>query len=280
MKQYLDVCKNIIDNGEWVYNERTGKRCLTIINADFVYSSEYPIVTTRKSPFKLAVGELLGYISGVTDALIMKEKYKAPSWLANANDNESWINNHNRKHNNDMGFVYGAVAKNWPKHDGSTIDLFEKVVNNLSNGIDDRGEIVTFWNEGLFDLGCLRPCMHSHQFSLIGDTLHLNSTQRSCDMPLGYVANAQQCYIMLALMAQITGHKAGKVFHKIVNAHIYEDQIELMKKQIEREPLPSPTLSINPDIETLDDIRTWVTTDDFDLIGYEHHEPIKYPFSV
>ena len=65
------------------------------------------------------------------------------------------------------------------------------------------------------------------------------------------------------------------------NAHIYEDQLELMRDvQLKREPFPSPELNINPDIKTLDDIETWVTTDDFEVTGYQHHEPIKYPFSV
>jgi len=83
------------------------------------------------------------------------------------------------------------------------------------------------------------------------------------------------------LMAQITGKKAGMAYHKIVNAHIYEDQLELMRDvQLKREPFPSPRLEINPDIKTLEDLETWVTMDDFEVHGYEHHDPIAYPFSV
>lgn len=90
-----------------------------------------------------------------------------------------------------------------------------------------------------------------------------------------------QVYVFLAVMAQITGHKAGLAHHKIVNAHIYEDQLELMcDVQLKREPLESPKFWINPDIKTLEDLRTWVTVDDFEVIGYEHLDPIKYPFSV
>jgi thymidylate synthase len=82
-------------------------------------------------------------------------------------------------------------------------------------------------------------------------------------------------------MAQITGHKAGKAYHKIVNAHIYEDQLELMRDvQLKREPFESPQLKINPEIRTLRDLETWVTLDDFEVIGYQCHDPIKYPFSV
>lgn len=82
-------------------------------------------------------------------------------------------------------------------------------------------------------------------------------------------------------MAQITGKKPGYAFHKIVNAHIYEDQLELMRDvQLKREPLPLPKLEINPDIKTLEDLETWVTIDDFKVVGYQCHSPIKYPFSV
>ena len=82
-------------------------------------------------------------------------------------------------------------------------------------------------------------------------------------------------------MAQITGKKAGIAYHKLVNCHIYEDQIELMRDvQLKREPFPSPTLKINPDIKTLEDLETWVTMDDFIVEDYQCHEAIKYPFSV
>jgi thymidylate synthase len=123
--------------------------------------------------------------------------------------------------------------------------------------------------------------MYSHHFSLLGDTLYLNSTQRSCDVPLGLNFNMVQVYVFLALMAQITGKKPGQAYHKIVNAHIYEDQLALMKDvQLKREPLPAPTFNINPDIKSLKDLETWVTLDDFEVENYQCHEAIRYPFSV
>lgn len=130
-------------------------------------------------------------------------------------------------------------------------------------------------------MGCLRPCMYSHHFSLLGDTLYLNSTQRSCDVPLGLNFNMVQVYVFLAIMAQITGKKTGQAYHKIVNAHIYEDQLELLREvQLKREPLAPPTFHINPEITSLEDLETWVTLDDFWVEGYQHHDPIQYPFSV
>ena len=282
MKQYLGLCRRIVDNGVWVENERTGKRCLTVINADLEYNvedNEFPLITSRKSYWKAAIAELLGYLRGYSSAAEFRS-IGCNTWNANANDNEVWLNNPHRKGEDDMGRVYGVQGRSWQKPDGSTVDQLRKIVDNLSRGRDDRGEILTFYNPGEFDMGCLRPCMHTHTFSLLGDTLHLTSYQRSCDVPLGLNFNQIQVFTLLALVARITGHKVGKAYHKIVNAHIYEDQLELMKVQLKREPFPSPRFTINPDIKTLEDLETWVTMDDFDVTGYQHHEPIAYPFSV
>ena len=283
MKQYLALCQRIIDEGEWIDNKRTGTRCLTVINADLEYdvaNNQFPLITTRKSFYKAAIAELLGYLRGYDNAAQFRA-IGCNTWNANANENSAWLNNPHRKGEDDMGRVYGVQGRQWQRPDGSHFDQLRKVVDNLTNGIDDRGEIVTFYNPGETALGCLRPCMHTHTFSLLGNRLYLTSYQRSCDVPLGLNFNQIQCFVLLALVAQITGHKPGKAFHKIVNAHIYENQLPLMRDvQLKREPLPLPKLHINPNIKTLDDIETWVTTDDFSVEGYQCHEAIKYPFTV
>lgn len=283
MQQYLELCRRIIEQGEWVENERTGKRCLTVINADLEYdveNNQFPLVTTRKSYWKAAIAEMLGYLRGYDNAAQFRA-LGCNTWNANANENEAWLNNPHRKGEDDMGRVYGVQGRAWAKPDGGVVDQLRKLVDDLKLGIDDRGEILSFYNPGEFHMGCLRPCMHTHNFSLLGDTLHLTSYQRSCDVPLGLNFNQIQVFVLLALVAQITGNKPGKAYHKIVNAHIYEDQLQLMRDvQLKREPFESPKLIINPDIKSLEDLETWVTMDDFKVEGYECHEPIAYPFSV
>ena len=284
MKQYLNLCSRIVNEGVWVKNERTGKRCLTVINADLTYDvgkGEFPLVTTRKSYFKSAIAEIIGYLRGYDNAADFRA-LGTKTWDANANQNDVWLNNDFRKGEDDMGLCYGAIGRNFPTADNSgKIDLLKNIIDDLSKGVDNRGEILTFYHPGAFHMACLRPCLYSHHFSLLGGTLYLNSTQRSCDVPLGLNFNMVQVYVLLAIVAQITGHKAGQAFHKIVNAHIYEDQLELMRDvQLKREPYPLPTLKINPKIKSLEDIETWVTMDDFSIEGYEFHEPIAYPFSV
>lgn len=283
MKQYLALCNRIVNDGVWIENKRTGKKCLTVIDADLTYDVDegrFPLVTTRKSYFKSAIAEMIGYLRGYDNAADFR-KLGTKTWDANANLNQAWLDNPYRKGEDDCGFIYGKVARNFPKPDGGSLDLLRKIVDDLEKGVDDRGEILTFYHPGVFHMGCLRPCMYSHHFSLLGDTLYLNSTQRSCDVPLGLNFNMVQVYFLLAIMAQITGKKPGKAYHKLVNVHIYEDQLTLMKDvQLKREPYDAPQLIINPDIKSLKDLETWVTVDDFELKGYQYHEPIAYPFSV
>jgi thymidylate synthase len=283
MSQYEDLCERVIKQGKWVENKRTNIRCLTLINADLEYdvgANQFPLVTTRKCYYKAAIAELLGYLRGYDNAADFRS-IGCKTWDANANENKSWLANPARQGLDDMGRVYGVQGRQWQKPDGTYLDQLQKIVTNLTQGIDDRGEILTFYNPGEFDLGCLRPCMHTHTFSLLDDTLYLTSYMRSCDVPLGLTFNMPQCFVLLALMAQITGYKAGKVFHKIVNAHIYENQLPLMETvQLKRKPLALPSLHINPEIKTLQDIETWVTTSDFEVRNYESHEPIAYPFAV
>ncbi|WP_404401579.1 thymidylate synthase [Idiomarina seosinensis] len=279
---YLQLCRRIVEQGQWLQNERTGIRCLTVINADLEYdvgANEFPLITTRKSFYKAAIAELLGYLRGY-DSAAQFRAIGCNTWNANANENQAWLNNPHRRGEDDMGRVYGVQGRAWQKPDGNQLDQLHKVVENLRRGIDDRAEIITFYNPGEFELGCLRPCMHTHNFSLLGDTLYLTSYQRSCDVPLGLNFNQIQCFVLLALVARITGHKPGKAYHKIVNAHIYENQLPLMMQQLEREPYPSPQLSINPQIDSLQDIENWVSKDDFKVSGYQSHAPIQYPFAV
>lgn len=283
MKQYLELCERIITEGQWVENRRTGKRCLTVIDAQLTYDvagNRFPLVTTRKSYWKPAIAELIGYLRGYSSAADFRA-LGTRTWDANANANPAWLNNPNRKGEDDMGRVYGVQGRSWQKPGGGTLDQLRKIVDHLSAGIDDRGEILTFYNPGEFHLGCLRPCMHTHTFSLLGERLFLTSYQRSCDVPLGQNFNQIQVFTLLKLMAQITGLQPGSAYHKIVNAHIYEDQLALMRDvQLKRTPYEAPQLRINPDIKSLEDIETWATLDDFEVSGYRHHDPISYPFSV
>lgn len=305
-KQYLKLGRRILDEGEWAFNERTGKNCLVVINHDMEYdvgAGELPIDTTRESNADGAIAEILGYVRGYDDA----EHFKAlgtGTWMANAKA-KSWLGNKFRNlvyqliPGNQgklppptfMGRPYGKQLREWiiperfiPKDEFNpqrTVDQLLKVYKNLKNGKDDRGEILMMWNPGENHLGCLKPCLYSYHFSLLNGKLYLNATQRSCDVPLGLNYNMVQCYTLLAVMARITGHKPAKVFHKIVNAHVYEDQIDNFREHMKREADDQkPTLHLPEKLQTLKDVETWLTPKDFTIEGYNPQGAIKYAFSV
>ena len=275
-ESYLALMRKIIEQGTDVYNKRTGKYTRTIINADLEYdveSGEYPLLTTRYCNPKPAFAELVGYLRGLTDAADFRA-LGTNTWNNNANKNEAWLNNPARKGEDDMGRVYGAIGM-----DFGGINQFMKVYENLKNGIDDRGEIITYWKPDEFSKACLRPCMYQFQFSLLGDDLYLNATQRSCDVPLGLAFNMQQVYLFLEVMASLTGKNPKKAYHKIVNAHIYEDQLELAKEHVTRTPSAAPTVSIDLP-ETWEDLNKDMI-DSLEVHGYDTTgDKIVYPFSV
>lgn len=280
--QYINLCRKLIQEGTWIHNERTGKKCLTLKKAIFEYNpvmsedgayfNNLPMDTTRQSFWKSAVAELLGYLRGYDNAYDFVA-LGTKTWLANASS-PSWTSNPHYRGDGDMGKCYGVIG-----HDFGGVNQFTKVYENLKMGIDDRGEIITFWKPDDFDKACLRPCMYQHHFSLIQKDLSLISYQRSCDVPLGLNFNMIQVFVFLCLMARITGNKPTEATHIIVNPHIYEDQYDTMLIQIQREPMDLPILWINPRIKDWDDVLK-CNTDDFDVICYQSHGPLKYPMSV
>jgi thymidylate synthase len=281
-EEYLELIRKILTIGKWVTNERTGKRCLTIINHNLEYdvcNGHFPVISSRTTYWKQAIAEMNGYLRGYSSAKQFRA-IGANTWDANANA-PIWQENKWCAGPDDMGRVYGVQGRKWAKPHAGYVDQYAKIIANISSGYDDRGEILSFYNPGEFDMGCLRPCMHTHQFSLLGDTLHLNSYQRSVDVGLGLVFNMPQCYYLLAVTAQITGKKPGMVNHNLVNCHIYEDQIPAMLELLKRGTIPlNLEFTIDPKINSLHALETCDLSDAFKLTGYQSMGPLKVPFSV
>lgn len=273
-KDYNNLCHRVLNEGYPVYNERTGKTCHTVINHDFVYDvgkSEVPLLTNKQVFVQSAIAEVIGYWRQYTDAQSFAD-IGSPSWFSNA-ENPVWQSNPNCKGKTDIGLIYGAV----------TGDTLQNIYNNLRNGIDNRGEIYQMWRPEKFEEGCLRPCAFEHIWSLVGNKLSLTVTQRSGDLPLGVPWNSVSFYFLLKLMAKITGNVPDKVYHKIVNAHIYNDQIEPLEEQLSRTPWDiQPKLEVADWVQTLDDVigNDKHAREFFTLEGYEHQGYIKFPFSA
>ena len=281
MEWYLDLINRTLDEGIWVNNSRTGKSCLTVINADFEWDSSQgylPILTTKQVAWKPAIAELLGYIRGYESAAQFRE-LGTKTWDMNANQNKAWLQNIARKGDDDMGIVYGAAAQQCPNLHGQPINTMDPVFAKIARHEDDRGLIITFWNPGLFPYGCLRPCLHTWHFSILNETLYLTTYQRSADIPLGLPFNLIQGHTLLCLVAQASGLKVGKLFMKFTNLHIYEDQLKGIIEQRKRTPIPPHTQLEIINVNEFTNLKK-VTLDNFSLGAYKSYPSIKFPFSV
>jgi thymidylate synthase len=276
-EDYNNLVNRVFEEGVWITNKRTGVRCLTVINHDFVYdvgAGEVPLLTNKQCFTVSAVAEVIGYWRRYSNAQQFAD-IGSPTWFSNANDNQAWLDNINRSGENDMGVVYGAAT--------GYNDL-QHIYDDLSQGLDNRGEIYQMWRPETFSKGCLRPCAYEHIWSLVGNKLSLTVVQRSADLPLGVPFNSFSFAALLKIMAQITGNVPDKVFHKLINVHIYENQIPAMKRQMSRTPLEGtqPVLEIADWVQDLNDV---IVTDlhareYFKLTGYEHQGKIAFPFTA
>lgn len=271
-QQYIAILEDCYENGTDIINERTGSICRTILNQRIQFDgNEFPLLTTRKMYWKQAIGEMVAYIRAYKD-LRDFHKLGVNTWDANV---EAWDSPY-KQSDYDAGTIYGASA--------SAVNVpYRKIIEQIKTTPNDRGIIWNFWNPHIFHIGCLRPCMYSHQFSVLDGTLHLTSTQRSCDLPLGGAFNLVQCWFLLNITAKLTGLKVGTVTWNITNAHIYGNQIPLVPIQLER-PMHTPPKLIIKDNFDMDALMETLDKDNFDeyfeLQDYKHHPAIKYPFTA
>lgn len=288
MKEYLRIAKKVLDpNISLMKSNRTDQRHLGYQGdmMKFDLSDGFPAVTTKKLYTRQVFAEMLGFLRGYDSAAQFRE-LGCNVWDENANNNAQWLQNANRKGEDDLGEIYGVQARRWPAYDGQAfhsqegIDQLKRVISDLSKGVDNRREIVSHWNPGRLSHMALPPCHLLYQFGLEGEQLNMCMYQRSCDVPLGVPFNIAGYAWLLSVIAQITGKQPGVFTHFLWDIHAYEDQLELLEEQVKRRPKKLPKLWINPAITSLKDLETWVTADDFKLVDYDHHPAIKYPFSV
>lgn len=278
---YIDLCKRIINEGFIQHNERTKKRCATIFGDYREYDlsgGKFPLLTTKQMDIKPIAAELVGFFRGYTNAADFRNA-GTKIWDKNANKTQEWLNNPNRKGEDDLGRIYGAQARDWRRTDGSTVDQLKSIVERLDKRSDDRRLIVSHWNPGELDQMSLPPCHLLYMFGIQGDELNLCMIQRSMDCPLGAPYNIASYSLLLLLICRITGLKPGKFCHFAWNVHIYQDQMDGIIHQITRQPFEAPSIWIDERIKSLEDLETWVTTDCFKMIDYQHHPKIVFPFS-
>ena len=290
MKQYLDLCKHILENGQ-VKKDRTGTGTISYFGEQFRCDLKdgFPLLTTKKVFYKGILGELLWIISGSTNIrpLVLQNiriwnewPYKAytecpeyqgetqDEFIQKIKDDEEFALKYG-----DLGPVYG---KQWRDFFG--VDQLLKLEKDLKENPFSRRHIICAWNPALVDKMALPPCHAFVQFYVSGDGKRLSCQlyQRSADIFLGVPFNIASYATLLAIMADTCGYEVGEFVHTFGDAHIYLDHVEQIKLQLSREPRKLPKLIIKNHHDSVVDYKF----EDFEIVDYDPYPVIKGKVSV
>lgn len=290
MRAYLDIVKYILENGERKPN-RTGVDALAVAGRMFEHdmSAGFPLLTTKKMPFKIVAVELEFFIKGLTDK----------SWLQERNNHiwDEWASprkapyghtpeaKEKMKTERDLGPIYGfqwrhfnAPYENFDSdYAGKGVDQLKKIIETLKTNPDDRRMIVSAWNPSMIGEMALPPCHYAFQVTVINGKLNLLWNQRSVDTMLGLPFNIASYALLLHLLAKETGLKEGKLVGFLADTHIYVNHLDGAKEQIARDPNLYPL----PKIETQNftSIFNWQASDS-QILNYQSYPKIAFEIAV
>lgn len=264
MKQYLDLLQRILDEGV-IKGDRTGTGTKSIFGHQMRFNLEegFPLITTKRLHLKSIIHELLWFLNGDTNVHYLQEN-GVRIW-------NEWANE-----DGNLGHIYGYQWRSWPDYNGGHIDQIKEVVRQLKEDPNSRRIIVSAWNVADLDKMNLPPCHLLFQFYVADGRLSLQLYQRSADTFLGVPFNIASYALLLQMMAQVTGLKAGDFVHTTGDTHLYLDHLEQARLQLTREPRPLPHMIINPEVKSIFDFKY----DDFQLEGYNPWPHIAAKVSV
>lgn len=282
MKAYLDLVKNVLENGVRKEN-RTGTD--TISNFAEFYkvdlSEGFPLLTTKKVFFRSVILELLWYLRGEDHIRWLRDENDCHIWDAWADEDGHvgpiypvlWRRfPYLEKENVNLEGIGGAVeSETWVRKE---FDQVQRAIDMLKTNPNSRRIVVSTWHPGLLGEMALPPCHIMYIFNVSNGKLNCHLTQRSGDIALGIPFNLA-CYSALTMaIAQEVGLEPGTFAHTIVDAHIYVNHVDGLKEQLKREPRELPTLEIAK--KPVDEL----TFDDFKLHGYDPDPVIKFEVAV
>lgn len=264
MKQYLNLLQDILDNGT-IKDDRTGTGTKSIFGHQMRFNLEegFPLITTKKLHLKSIIHELLWFLKGDTNVHYLQE-----------NGVRIW--NEWADENGELGHVYGYQWRSWPDYNGGHIDQIKEVIRQIKETPNSRRIIVSAWNVADLDKMNLPPCHLLFQFYVADGRLSLQLYQRSADTFLGVPFNIASYALLLMMVAQVTGLKAGDFVHTTGDTHLYLNHLEQARLQLTREPRPLPRMVINPDVKDLFDFKY----EDFKLEDYDPWPHIAAKVSV
>lgn len=290
MKAYLDIVKQVLNQGVLV-ETRTGTRAYTTAGAMFEHdmANGFPLLTTKKVPFRLIASELEFFIKGITDK----------QWLLDRNNHiwDEWASPIVAPYGHDeaskkrmleareLGPIYGFQWRHYnapyeqffSNYDGKGVDQLKKLVHKLKTNPRDRRMIVMAWNPSVLESMALPPCHYGFQVTVIDGKLNLLWNQRSVDTMLGLPFNIASYALLLHLLAKETGLKEGKLVGFLADVHIYENHVIGAHEQLSREPnvFPLPTI----ETENFASIFAWNYTDT-KVINYQSHPKIEFEIAI
>jgi thymidylate synthase len=288
---YLSLIDRIITFGH-DRQDRTGVGTRALFGEKLVVDLNrgFPAMTTKKLAWRAVSAELLWFLEGSNDerrlAEILHETRSADKktiWTDNA-QSDYW--KPHAKFEGDLGRVYGVQWRRWQSYKLDTslgkyikdqrIDQLQRVIDTIRSNPTDRRLIVSAWNVAEIDQMALPPCHLLMQFFVSDGQLSCQYYQRSVDVMLGLPFNIASYALLTHLIAHVCGLGVGRLHACLGDTHIYSNHLDGAKLQLEREPFDLPALTFNRKVSSIDDFKL----DDFELINYQHHRPIKLEMAV
>ncbi|MEK7077526.1 MAG: thymidylate synthase [Patescibacteria group bacterium] len=278
MKQYLELLSDVSEHGQ----EKTDPQGIGNIavcgrqNRYPVSQGEFPIITTKRIPFRMVAGELIWFLRGESRVDWLRERgitiwdeWATPEACARYGLSPG-----------DLGMIYGPLWRHWPSTGGGEIDQIAEVVKTLTSSPDSRRLVVSAWHPEFTDRVYVAPCHCFFKFFHAQGELSLHLFQRSADVFLGVPFNISSYSLLLLLVAKVTGLKPKEFIHSTSDTHIYRNHLEQCRLQLTRAPRPLPRVEI-PDIPdlSLETVRQ-LEPEDFQLVDYDPHPRIKADVGV
>ena len=277
MQQYLDLMQHILDNGTHK-EDRTGTGTISVFGYQmrFNLADGFPMVTTKKLHLKSIIHELLWFLQGETNIRYLQDN-GVKIW-------DGWATPEG-----ELGPVYGKQWRSWEGPNGEVVDQIAQLIKDIKTNPDSRRLIVSAWNPALLPdtqfspdknaaMGkqALPPCHTLFQFYVVEGKLSCQLYQRSGDVFLGVPFNIASYALLTLMVAQVCDLEPGDFVHTFGDAHLYSNHLQQVEEQLSRQPLPLPSMKINPNKKDLFDF----TIDDFEVLDYQCHPHIKAPVAI
>jgi len=264
VKNYLDLMKKILVTGN-DKDDRTGTGTLSLFGEQlrFDLNHGFPLVTTKAVHFKSVVWELLWFLSGSENIKMLRDN-DVKIW-------DLWADEHGY-----VGPLYGFQWREWPLGGGEFVDQVRQVITQIRNTPHSRRLVVSAWNVAMLGEMRLPPCHVLYQFYVNNGKLSCQVYQRSVDVFLGLTFNIASYALLTHMVAHVTDLKVGELVFCLGDTHLYKNHLDQARLQLEREPMPLPSIGLSPGITDIDDFLYG----DIVLFNYNPQPAIKAPVAV